>query len=123
MFAASYVTIFAFHPDLDIDHVIIERSFGHSRKKLRSLNYLTCEQLNFKDNKMLLQLRDCVLTVAAKITKLQFSEMFTTELKFAADCLLKWFHEKLKSNNSELSNMKLSTQLIGLKIVVVDLSS
>ena len=123
MFAASYVTIFAFHPNLDIDHVIIERSFGHSPKKLRSLNYLTREQLNFKDNKMLLQLRDCVLAVAAKITKLQFSEMFTTELKFAADCLLKWSHEKLKSNNSELSNMKLSTQLIGLKIVVVDLSS
>ena len=51
MFADSYVIIFAFHPDLDIDRVIIERNFGHPREKLTSLNYLTREQLNFKDNK------------------------------------------------------------------------
>ena len=30
--------------------------------------------------------------------------MFTTELKFAADWLLKWFNKKFKSNNLELSN-------------------
>ena len=30
MFAASYVIIFAFHPDLSLDHIIIERSFEHS---------------------------------------------------------------------------------------------
>ena len=59
MFAVSYVTIFAFHPDLDIDRVIIEHSFGHSCEILRSLNYLTQEQLNFKDNKTQLKLRNC----------------------------------------------------------------
>ena len=30
--------------------------------------------------------------------------MFTTELKFAVDCLMKWFNKKFKSNNLELSN-------------------
>ena len=35
-FAVLYVIISAFHPKLDIDRVIIERSFGHSRKKLTS---------------------------------------------------------------------------------------
>ena len=35
MFAVSYVISFAFHPELDIDRVIIER------KRLTSLNYLT----------------------------------------------------------------------------------
>ena len=64
MFAVSYVIILAFHPDLDISHVNIERSFGHSLKKLTSLNYLTHEQLNFKDNKTLLQLRDRAHAVA-----------------------------------------------------------
>ena len=59
MFAVSYVTIFAFHPDLDIDRVIIEHSFGHSCEILTSLNSLTQEQLNFKDNKTLLKLRNC----------------------------------------------------------------
>ena len=32
--------------------------------------------------------------------------MFTTELKFAADYLLKWFNRKYKSKNLELSNEK-----------------
>ena len=32
--------------------------------------------------------------------------MFTTELKFAGDCLLKWFNKKYKSKNLELSNEK-----------------
>ena len=104
--------------------MIIERSFGHSEEKLLSLNYLTRQQLHFKDNTTLLQLRDCVLAVAGKKNKIAISEMFSTELKFAADCLLKWFNKKFKSNNLELSNeikksMKLNIQLIGNKIVVV----
>ena len=80
MFAVAYVIIFAFHSDLDIDHMVIEHSFGHSRKKLTSLNYLKREQLDFKDNKTLLQLKDCLLAVAAKHSKIKISETFTTEL-------------------------------------------
>ena len=83
--------------------VILECSFGYSREKL-SLNYLTREQLDFKDNKMLLQLRDCVFAVADKKNKIEISEVFCTELKFATDCLLKWFNKEFKSNNLELSN-------------------
>ena len=30
MFAVSYVIAFAFHPELCLDRIIIERSFGHS---------------------------------------------------------------------------------------------
>ena len=38
MFAVSYVIIFAFHPELDIDHVILKRSFRHLGEKLTSRN-------------------------------------------------------------------------------------
>ena len=61
---------------------------GHSERELTSLNYLTREQLSFKDNKALLQLKDCVLNVLAKNSTFAISEMFSTELKFAADCLM-----------------------------------
>ena len=64
MFAVSYVIIFTFHPELEIDKVIIGYSFGHSENTLTSLNYLTIDQLNFINNKTLLQLRDCALNVA-----------------------------------------------------------
>ena len=30
--------------------------------------------------------------------------MFSAELKFHSDCLLKYFNKKIKSNNLELSN-------------------
>ena len=75
MFAVSYFITFAFHPDLDIDCVIIERSFGQSHQELSILNYLIYAQLNFKDNKMLLRLRDCVLAIAAKNSKTAISEI------------------------------------------------
>ena len=91
MFAVTYVIIFAFHPELDIDRAIIGRS-----KKLTSLNCFTREQLDFKDNKTLLQLRDCALAAATKNSKIAISEMFTTtELKFVTDRLLKWFNKNL----------------------------
>ena len=104
MFTVSYVLIFACHPELNINGVIMERSFGHSRERLTSLSYHTWEQFEFKDRRTLLQLRDCALAVAKKKNKIAISKMFSTELKFAADCLLKWFNRKFKSNNLELSN-------------------
>ena len=104
MFAISYVIIFAFHPDLHIDCIIIEHSFEHSLKRLSDLSYLKHDQLKFKDRKMLLQLKDCAVALHARKSKIAISEMFTTELKFAADCLLKWFNAKFKSNYLELSN-------------------
>lgn len=34
------------------------------------------------------------------------SSMFSTELKFASDCILKWFYQKHMKNNLELSHLK-----------------
>ena len=101
MNVVSYVIIFAFHPKLKMKRVIIERSFGNSLQKLTTIDYLTNEQLKFKDVITLKQLRDCALSVFSKKNKIAISEIFSTELKFATDCLLKWFNSKYK--NSELS--------------------
>ena len=46
MFVVSYIIIFAFHPELDIDRVIIECSFGHYQHNLTGLNYLTIDFVN-----------------------------------------------------------------------------
>ena len=104
MFAVPYVVIFAFHPDLHIVHKIIEHSFGHFLIRLADLTYLKREQLKFKEEKTLLQLKDCALAVHARNSDNAISEMFTTELKLLVDCLLKWFNAKFKLNNLELSN-------------------
>ena len=66
MNSVSYVIIFAFRPDLDLKRIIIERSFGHSLEKLTTINYLTTEQVKYKDLTTLKQLRDCTISVASK---------------------------------------------------------
>ena len=78
MYAVSYVIIFAFRPKLKLRRVIIERSFGHSKRELNSLNYLTLEQLSFNASKTLLQLKDCALNVLAKNSTFAISKMFST---------------------------------------------
>ena len=99
----SYVIIFAFHPELEMKCIIIERSFGHSLEKLTTIDYLTAEQLKFKDTTTLKQLRDCAFSVVSKKNKIAISEMFSTEMKFATDCLLNWFNSKYKNENLQLN--------------------
>ena len=74
--AVSYVIIFAFHPELKMKRIIIERSFGHSIQKLTTIDYLTNEQLKYKDMTTLKQLRDCAFSVASKKIKLLFLKCF-----------------------------------------------
>ena len=76
MIALSYVIIFAFHLHLPIDRVIIERSFGHSNLQLCSLNYLTNEQLKFRNINLLKQLRDYALSFALKEISLRYQRCF-----------------------------------------------
>ena len=101
MNVVSYVIILAFHPKLQLPRIIIERSFGHSLEKLCQIDYLTSEQLKYGDVITVKQLRDCALAVDKKTNKLAISEMFCTEIKFATDCVLRWYHDKYK--NLELS--------------------
>ena len=70
MFVVSYVIILAFHPDLHIDRVTIERSFGHSLERLANLSYFMREQLKYKDEKTLFQFKDCALAVHARNNKI-----------------------------------------------------
>ena len=43
-------------------------------------------------------MRDCALAVYKKSKALAISEMFCTEIKFATDCVLKWFYDKYKNH-------------------------
>ena len=105
MFAVSHAIVFAWHPDLKLERVIIERSFGHSLDELTDLKYLSAEQLQLINRKTLLQLRDPAIDVSKRKSKLAVSVMFNVELKFASDILLKWFNAKIKSKHLELDPM------------------
>ena len=57
MFVVSYVMIVAFHAELILDSIIIERSFTHSIEQLTSLDYFTREQITFIDRSFIKMLK------------------------------------------------------------------
>ena len=84
----SYSIIFAFHPSFNLNRVIILRSFGHSLSNLTTVGYLTSEQLKYRDEITMKQLRDAAINVNEGNNPNAIAEMFSIELKFASDCLM-----------------------------------
>ena len=66
MFVVSYSLIFAFHPKLNLNSVVVQRSFGHSLLKLSAIDYLTGDQLEFVDKDLVQQLKQCAISVFGK---------------------------------------------------------
>ena len=96
MFVVSYPFMSAFRPKLNLNRVIIQRSFGHSLLKLATAEYLTEDQPNFVHKDLIKQLKDCAINVSERRCKNPVTQMFAVELKFASNCLLKWFNRKFK---------------------------
>ena len=77
MFVVSYAFIVCFHPKLKIPKIIVQRSYAHSLNKLTSIDYLTIAQINFADQKLVLQLRDAAFEVNARQWKNALVKMFS----------------------------------------------
>lgn len=120
MFLIYFVIIFAFHPKLDIDRIIIEWSFHHSLEKLTNISYLTAGMLKNYDPVPAEQLRDCAINVSQKKKKIANSEMCSMELKFASDYSKKCLTRKTKNVFSNLTQcqkniLKKKIEQTGLK--------
>ena len=96
MFVVSYVMIVAFHSKLDLDRIIIQRSFAHSIEQLTTLDYFTREQLSFVDSSLTKVLKDMAFEVAKRKCKNSFGKMFSTESALVKKTLLKWFNQRVK---------------------------
>ena len=79
MFVVSYVMIVAFHPKLNLDRIIIQRSYAHSLEQLTTLNYFTREQLSFVDSSLIKMLKDMAFEVAKREFKNSIGKMFLIE--------------------------------------------
>ena len=69
MFVVSYVMIVAFHPKLNLDRIIVQRSFAHSLEQLATLVYFTREQLFDVDSSLIKMLKDMAFEVAKRKCK------------------------------------------------------
>ena len=96
MFVVSYVMIVAFHPELELDCIIIQRSYARSIKKLTSLDYFIQEQLKFIDSSLINILKDQAFHVVKRRCKNSIGQMFSIESALVKKALLKWFNQKFK---------------------------
>ena len=96
MFVVSYVMIVAFHPELKLDCIIIQRSFAHSIEQLTSLDYFTREEISFIDHSLIKMLKDLAFEVAKRRCKNSIGQMFCIESELVKKTLLKWFNQKFK---------------------------
>ena len=94
MFVASYTLIFAFHPKLNLNRVIVQRYFDHSLLKLTMVDYLTEDQLKFVDKNFRNQLKDCATNVPKRRRKNVVAQIFAIDLKFVSNYLLKRCNRK-----------------------------
>ena len=88
--------IVAFHSKLDLDRIIIQRSFAHSIEQLTTLDYFTREQLFFVDSILIKLLKDMAFEVGKRKCKNSVYKMFSIESALVKKTLLKWFNQRVK---------------------------
>ena len=106
MFAVSCVMIVTFHPELQINQIVIQRSFAHSIEQLTNLNYSTQEEIKFLDNTLLKMLRDMAFDVSKRKCKNNMGQMFCIENALVKKTILQWFNKKNKQQFVEMSPIK-----------------
>ena len=106
MFVVSYVMIVAFHRELKLNHIIIQRSYANSTEGLTSLNLFTQEQINFIDHTLLKMLKDMAFDVFKRKCKNSMRQIFCIESALVKKTILKWFNKKFKQQFVEMSPIK-----------------
>ena len=94
LYPVSYAFVVAFHRCLNIEKIFVVKSFNHIFEQLNDVGYLSDEMLPYFDSITARQLRDCAQAVYAKKERHSLSEMFSCELKFVINLLIKWLAEK-----------------------------
>ena len=97
MFVVSYLLIVAFHQVLNLNRIIIQRSYSHSLEELTTIKYLNNDQMKFIDLQTLNQLKDIAINVSKRKCKNTMGQMFCVETAFVKKTLLEWFNKKFKS--------------------------
>ena len=98
MYIISYCQIFVFHPALNLQKIVIFRSFQQNFEEINSLDHFSQDHVRFFDIITMKQMRDSTLSVLSKEKTTLLSEFFALELKFTIDTLVKWFNSSLNKN-------------------------
>ena len=106
MFVVSCVMIVAVNPELNLERIVVQRSFAHSIDELTSLDYFTREQIIFIDQGLIKMFKYMAFEIAKRRCKSSIGEMSSIEIALVKKTLLKWFNQKFKRQFNKINPIK-----------------
>ena len=106
MFVVSYCQIYSFHPGLNLEKIVIFRSFQQSADEIYDLSHFRLEHVAFFDRAAFYQLKDAASAVLACEKSTYLAELFSIELKFTIDPLNASFSDIVKPKFLEINDIK-----------------
>ena len=106
MFAVSYFQIYSSHPSLNLEKILIFRSFQQSAEEIYDLSHFRQEHVAFFGRTTFYQLKDAASAVLAREKSTSLAELFSVELKFTIDTLNAWFSNTIKSKFFDVNDIK-----------------
>ena len=79
MFVVSCVLTVAFYQALNLNRIIIQRSYSHSLEELTTIKYLNDDQMKFIDLQTLNQLKDIAIDISKRKCKNTMGQIFCVE--------------------------------------------
>ena len=81
MFTISYCQISTFHPSLNLEKIVIFRSFQQSAEEIYDLSHFKWEHVEFFDRTTFHQLKDAATAVLAHEKSTSLDEIFSVRIK------------------------------------------
>ena len=91
MYVISYCQIYTFHPSLNLDKIVIFRSFQQKSDEIYDLSHFKKEHKLFFNRTTFYQLKDATDAVLAREKATSLAELFSVEVRFTVDTLNEWF--------------------------------
>ena len=102
MFVASYVMIVAFHSELKLDKIIIQRSYVHAIEQLTSLEYFSQDQIKCINKELVIQLKDIAFEVNKRKYKKQWGKCSALNVHWLSKLYLNGLTANLNLNICKL---------------------
>ena len=106
MFIVSYCEIYTIHPSLNLEKLVIVRSFQQNAEEIYHLSHFKREHNEFFDRTTFYQLKDTATAVLTHKKLTSLAKLFSLELKLAIDTLSNWFSNRIKPKFIELHCIK-----------------
>ena len=104
MYVISYCQTYSFHPSLNLDKIVIFRSYQQTAEQIYDLSHFQNEHAVFFTKTTFYQLKGATSAVLAREKLTSLAELFSVDLKFTINILKDWFSRIIKPKFFEIDS-------------------